>query len=170
MSFFQPFSNTALKSVKLSILIAIMLTQFSCAAPTIKITSDAMDMSLIAGEWDGEFSSQESGNSGKISLKLAKDGNNANGQVFMKGRLGPIGLNGPLVSTYSRPLPIKFVHIEKNIIEGKVIPFKDLKNNVMIHTSFKGKIEGDVMEGTYISTIEKTEKSYTGTWKVTRQK
>jgi len=26
------------------------------------------------------------------------------------------------------------------------------------------------MEGTYISTIEKTEKSYTGTWKVTRQK
>jgi len=170
MEFIQPVSNIALKSARLSILIAMMLSLLSCATPAIKITSDAMDMSLIAGEWDGEFSSQTSGNSGTISFDLTKGQNSAKGQVFIRGELGPVSFKSPLITTYLRSLPIEFVHIERNIIEGKVVPFKDFKNNVTIHTSFKGGIDGDVMEGTYVSMIEETKKSYTGSWKVVRQK
>ena len=128
-----------------------------------------MLMSLMAGEWKGEYSSEASGKFGIIEFNLTKGANHAHGQVFMKETLGPHSLQQPLVTTYFRPLPIKFVHAGDETIHGKVDPYTDLKRNVTIHTSFKGKVMGDVMEGTYSSTIEGTNQSYLGQWKVTRQ-
>ncbi len=128
-----------------------------------------MVMSLMVGEWKGEYSSEASGKFGIIEFNLTKGADDAHGQVFMKESLGPHSLQQPLVTTYFRPLAIKFVHAGDEVIHGIVDPYTDLKRNVTVHTSFKGKVIGDVMEGTYISTIEETNQSYIGKWKVTRQ-
>lgn len=71
MSLIQTNINVTLKSVRLPVLMTMVLTLLSCANPSIKTISDKMDMSLIAGKWKGEFSSQTSGKSGTITFDLS---------------------------------------------------------------------------------------------------
>ena len=66
-----------------------------------------------------------------------------------------------------KPLNITFVKIAEGKVSGKVTPFFDPNYDSMVNTVFEGTLYGgEILEGTFTSTIADKGSSYSGTWRV----
>ncbi len=168
MAFYLKEINLRVQQVVCLMLCALMLACTSRQA--INTNIDKFNMSLIAGEWEGEYGSEFSGKTGSITFLLTPGEDNAFGQVFMSERMGIYTLQRPTIKRITYPLAINFVQIANGRVSGQVAPYLDKEHNQTIHTIFEGRVNQDVMEGTYTSSIEGSNKSYTGSWRVVRKK
>lgn len=129
----------------------------------------------LAGTWEGEYSSDESGRSGTIVFRLRAGADTAEGDVVMgprgesrasapeTGAVMPHALGSPQLLT------IKFVAVSGDVVSGVLDPYRDPACGCTLTTTFRGTLRGDAIEGTFVSEgtgIHHVPQS--GRWRVTR--
>jgi hypothetical protein len=139
----------------------------------IAVAGDAVSMEALAGRWIGEYKSEVTGRHGYISFTLSTEQDKAVGGISMvSGRKAKTGKPGSAMRRRSggekrKPLNITFVKIAEGKVSGKVTPFFDPKFDSMVHTVFEGMLYGgELLEGTFTSTLADKGSSYSGTWRV----
>jgi len=154
----------------------------ACTAPpqaTVPLVGPTRDVAALAGHWDGGYSSAQTGRSGSISFTLVSASDSAFGDVVMI----PRGFGRPLQAwtgaTPSTPgveparatvLTISFVRVTEGRVSGTLRPYADPETGVQLFTTFDGRLEGEVIAGTFTTRRAGAPDSITGEWKVTRRK
>jgi hypothetical protein len=144
------------------------------AQQDFEVTSRNFDVSPMVGEWKGEFHNVELGRQGTIAFTLASREEKAVGEIVLM----PTNAAGDTASTTSQSadarrkgqvLQISFIRLEGNIVVGRIEPYANQSCNCRTATTFRGVLQGPVIEGTYIVLgADDPSVRYTGNWKVTR--
>lgn len=152
----------------------------ACAtAPSpVPVVADPVDAGRMAGEWSGSYRSPDTGRSGSIVFRLEAGRDTAFGDVVMiprgstegyapadgwdEERFGTSSDGGPEV------LRIAFVLFRGGTVTGTLEPYRDPECGCTLHTSFEGELEGDVIEGTFVTEHGDCCESHAGTWRVAR--
>jgi hypothetical protein len=156
-----------------------LLTGCATAPQTpVPLVGAARDVAVLAGRWDGGYSSAATGRNGSISFTLTPSGDSAFGDVVMI----PRGFGRPL-QAWDRPaapagttaprsavLTISFVRVAGGQVAGTLAPYPDPETGARLFTAFEGRLQGDVIEGTYTTHAAGAVEGQTGQWKVTRKK
>jgi len=150
----------------------------ACAAaqPAVPVLGAATEIRALAGTWEGEYSSSMTGRSGSISFTLTAHGDSAFGDVVMV----PAGLGRPLrpwddrQMSPTRPQPealsINFVRVERNEVTGTLAPYADPVTGEKLSTSFRGRVQGDTIEGSFTTRPAASANPQTGAWTVKRRR
>ena len=157
----------------------------ACGAPAtpVPVGGTTADLSSLAGEWSGEYSSIESGRSGSIVFRLKAGTDSATGDVMMSALTGgPRGADPapPNVAptnadpTHQATAPaqviaIRFVRVEGGRVSGRLASYVDPTCNCRLSTVFEGRLSGDKLEGTY-TTMLPDGQLQRGRWEVMRKR
>ena len=160
-----------------SVLLSLALV--ACGAPRsrVPLVGTSNDLSPLAGDWAGDYSSAASGRSGSISFTLRAATDSAFGDVTMI----PAGLGRPLQPwrggenvtgagqmAPSTTLTIRFVRVEAGHVNGTLDPYADPQNGQRLLTTFTGELKGNTIEGTYTTRLPSGD-TQTGRWTVQRR-
>jgi hypothetical protein len=165
----RPFSVAAA-----SLLIALVSSGCSSTPAAVDVEGSPADLSSLAGDWEGEYSSQATGRLGSIVFKLVPGEGQARGDVLMipRGSNDPYrprtGGEGPAPAGASQLLTIRFVRAEDGKVSGVLDPYWDPDCDCEVNTTFVGTVRGDTIEGTFTS--ERAPGRVFGNWKVSRKK
>jgi hypothetical protein len=162
------------RSVSPAILLAAALLGCGGAQSPVPVVGREADISQLAGEWFGEYSSVESGRSGTISFTLAAGADSAVGDVVMTPqwlmRQGNApAAPSPAAQPTSQPLSIRFVRVTGGQVSGELAPYTDPNCGCTLHTTFVGRLSSDTLQGTYTSVHEQTRDVQKGRWRVVRK-
>ncbi|HKA89297.1 MAG TPA: hypothetical protein VKE22_16635 [Haliangiales bacterium] len=114
------------------------------SASTVPVTGSDVDLSLVAGSWEGSYQGRQSGRSGAINFDLALGHHAAEGKVTMQGAgMPPEGV----------ALRISFVEMEGGQIRGQIVPYTDPQCRCLVDTEFLGRVKGDAMDGTFTTRL-----------------
>ena len=163
------------KTVPLPML-ALALAACGASRTPVPLVGPASDVSALAGDWSGDYSSAESGRSGSISFTLRSAGDTAFGDVVMVpaawGRAlvpwrdqNAVGTNQPPPSTV---LKIRFVRVEHGHVSGTLDPYADPQTGARLLTRFSGELNGNTISGTYTTQLPSGAEQ-TGQWSVQRR-
>lgn len=135
----------------------------------------AGDTRLLAGEWEGTYSSPETGRTGSIVFHLKAGTDSAYGDVLML----------PAQAEYWRPptlpespqpfhkpgrvLTISFVQCEAGRVTGRLDPYEDPDTGERIYTTFEGRLKGKTFKGTFVTLYPGSGHRVAGTWSVERK-
>jgi hypothetical protein len=128
------------------------------SGPPIAIQGSPSSLQALVGEWDGTYTSRDTGRSGSIWFKLIAGEDHAHGDVLMtpKGwthsyyRYRPHSrpsVNHP--ADLTQALTIQFVHTADGTIDGHLEPYWDPDCQCEAVTTFRGRLQGDRLEGTF---------------------
>lgn len=157
--------------------LALVTSLTACGArqEPVPLVGTEGDLEALVGEWVGEYSSVESGRSGRITFTLAAQGDTAHGDVLMipRGATQPfLPEPGDPMVTGVRPvsevLTIRFVRVAGDRVSGSLAPYRDPQCGCPLYTTFEGSVSGDVIEGTFQTRHGTTNEVLRGRWKVTR--
>jgi len=160
----------------LSTLLAVALGACGASRAPVPLVGSSSDVSALAGEWAGDYSSAQSGRSGSISFTLRATDDSAFGDVVMV----PTAWGRPLVpwrdqsvsagnqSPQSTVLTIRFVRVEQGHVSGTLDPYADPQTGARLLTTFAGQLNGKTIEGTYTTTLPSGE-TQTGRWTVQKR-
>ncbi len=124
------------------------------SANQVEVKGGESDLAGLAGEWEGSYTGIESGRSGPVSFSLALGRHTADGTVLMGG---------------DTPLKIQFLAVEGGTLNGKIDPYTDPSCNCQVSTEFVGTQDGDLISGTFTTTVVGTDTVQTGEWSVNRK-
>jgi hypothetical protein len=124
----------------------------------VPLRGAASDIAALAGKWDGEYSSVESGRSGVIIFEITAGTDTAHGDVLMTPQYGQ-SLRAADAGTRmheehvrsSELLTVRFVRIEGGAVRGELEPYIAPDCQCAVTTVFRGVVKGDRIEGTYIT-------------------
>lgn len=142
-------------------LIAVIL--FSACATSnssVAVEGNDLDVSLLAGKWEGTYEGISSGRSGAVSLDLSTGNRVAEGKVLMNSANDP----------NPQALSITFMKVGGRELVGKITPYTDPQCSCMVETEFKGTLKGDTISGTFASAPQGKPKETAGTWSATRKR
>lgn len=143
------------------------------AQTPVPVVGASADISQLAGEWYGDYSSVESGRSGSIVFKLTAGTDSATGDVFMTPqwltRQGNAAAQPTPQPTTTPALTIRFVRVTSGQVSGALAPYTDPNCGCTLHTTFVGRLRADTLEGTYSSLHEQTRETQKGRWRVVRK-
>lgn len=158
--------------------VALSIVACTPAISRTPVQGVAADVAQLAGDWQGEYSSGESGRRGLIAFRLRAGADTAEGDVIMQSRSG----NDPTVPdagvvpweslrTERQPLSIRFVFVSADQVSGVLNPYRDPDCGCTLTTTFRGTVRGNVIEGTFRSEGESASHlPQSGRWQVTRVK
>jgi hypothetical protein len=149
-----------------------------CASrpPEIELTSNDFDLNPLVGEWQGNYSSNETGRNGTIAFTLRAAELAASGNVVMLPRAdssfaanhAPVD---PSIPNTREVLTIHFVRKEGSNVVGTLDPYRDPQCACQVTTTFQGAFrDRSTIEGTYRTVPASGGQVTAGTWKVTRVK
>jgi len=162
--------------------LAALLTACSASRAHVPMVGASGDVSALAGDWVGEYSSSESGRSGSISFSLRSATDSAVGDVVMI----PTGLGSPLSpwqpdntvnaanpnpgtqAPPSKVLTIRFVRVTAGRVSGTLEPYADPQTGARLITTFIGELKGHSITGTYTTQLA-AGGTQTGQWTVERK-
>ena len=162
--------------VPLVIPLAFLL--FSCASSEpapVSVIGAPEDLVPLTGEWVGTYEGGATGRSGSITFHLTENPEGAHGDVLMvpkqefirneADRRPPHGM----ISSVS-VLSIEFVRIAGGAISGKIAPYRDPDvPEATLETHFTGRVDGDWIEGTFVTYSDHGVSPRRGTWRVHRK-
>ena len=154
--------------------VAFLLACGGSQAPVPMVGQEA-DVSQLAGEWFGEYSSVESGRSGSITFKLIAGSDTATGDVIMSPRYnarpqtGEVQPTGRATPGTIQALSINFVRVTGGQVSGSLAPYTDPTCGCTLRTTFVGRLRADTLAGTYTSLHEQSREVQRGQWHVVRQ-
>lgn len=163
-----------LRSICPTVVLAAALSGCGGSQTPVPVVGLEADISQLAGEWFGEYSSVESGRNGSISFKLVAGADSAIGDVVMtpqwlmrqgNGQMQP----SPTPQPTTQPLSIRFVRVTGGQVSGALAPYTDPNCGCTLHTTFVGRLRSDTLEGTYTSLHEQTRDVQRGRWRVVRK-
>lgn len=145
----------------------------STPAAQVPLSGDRGTISRLTGEWSGSYQNPTNGRSGSVVFTFAEG--QARGDVVMI----PTGGNGPLrpmpgqvqqsdTTRMPRVLSIEFVRATGDSMSGTMTPFLDPECSCSATATFRGKIEGDRISGTF-TTTQSGGRASSGTWEVRRR-
>jgi len=154
---------------------SVLLAACAATQTPVPVVGPAADITALAGEWVGEYSSIESGRSGSISFTLRAAADSAFGDVVMI----PVGWGRPLApwrgetpTPAQRPmtevLSINFVRVEQGRVNGTLAPYADPQTGERLVTRFTGELSGNTITGTYTTQLS-SGATQTGRWTVQRK-
>jgi hypothetical protein len=155
---------------------AIALASTACAVnpPPVPVSGQASDVSALAGEWSGQFRSEETGRSGIIYFKLQAGRDTAYGDVIMVPTYVSSMHDDPHVpesrAGHSQSLTIRFVRVNGSRISGRIEPYPSPDCECSLLTEFRGELRDGRILGTFTiqhSTSRHLEQR--GTWWVERK-
>jgi hypothetical protein len=153
-------------------LVALVLACGGAQTP-VPVVGASADLSRLAGEWYGEYSSVESGRSGSIVFKLVAGTDSATGDVFMTpqwlGRPGEVQAQRGPQPTTTPALAIRFVRVAGGQVSGALAPYTDPQCGCTLHTTFVGRLQADTLVGTYSSRHEQARDTQRGRWRAVRK-
>jgi hypothetical protein len=131
----------------------------------------------LAGEWEGTYSSEQTGRVGSILFRLRATSDSAECDVLMTPRRALETNETDLhrlppqaTGTNSELLSIRFVRIAGNEVTGILDPYRDPECGCNLYTTFIGILRGDTIEGTFRSEGDGIHHlSARGKWRVTRK-
>jgi hypothetical protein len=161
--------------------LAAILVPFAAGCATtpahVPISGAPSDVAQLAGDWSGEYWGAANGRSGVITFQLEAGADTAHGQVTMINRQAFRQADASSGALRSNPsgmtleaLTVKFVHAEGGGVTGHLDPYTDPACNCTAFTTFSGKVHGDAIDGTFVTTHGTGTPSVTGKWKVRRKK
>jgi len=160
-----------------ALLLAATVLAAACASsnPAPQVPVQGSDVSALAGRWVGDYSSTETGRTGSIVFELRSGESVAHGDVLMKPREEPQAGTAPpgssaALSTMPQMLNISFVNATGGVLRGTMDPYRDPACDCMVQTTFVGRLQGDVIEGTFTTTPQGSGAISSGHWKMTRDK
>lgn len=137
---------------------AFIISACATTGSTVQVKGKDTELVQLAGEWTGDYKGIESGREGRITFNLGLGRHTADGEVLMYAK----------DSDQARPLPIQFVQVEDGRITGKIGPYVDPACKCEVETEFLGDLEGNVIDGTFVTRIAALSREQTGLWSVTR--
>lgn len=150
----------------------------ACATETheaIPLSGSPADVEALAGEWIGEYHSyDESGRSGTILFRLEAGQDTAHGDVLMHltGRetaeIIPLTTDPWANVAPDQLLSVTFVRAAGGTVFGRLDPYDDPVCGCEIKTTFTGRIQGNLIEGSYTSEHVSGADRTTGRWRVVR--
>ena len=132
------------------------------------------EVALLEGEWEGTYSSLESGRTGSILFRLAAGTDSAYGDVVMvPAQAETLRMpSAPYIPEASRKLPralrISFVRCEYAEVTGRLDPYEDPDTGERIYTTFEGRLLGNEFRGIFTTFYPSGGHQVTGTWSVKR--
>lgn len=157
--------------------VAAVVAAAACAAnpSPVPIAGTARDLDALAGAWEGEYVSGETGRSGNITFTLRAGADSAFGDVVMIPRpVPPIPADGrvPPGGVIDAPhvLSIAFVRAGTGVVSGRLTPYQSPDCGCTLTTVFRGTVSGDRIEGTFTMIhSDHMAPQQTGTWWVARR-
>lgn len=160
-----------------AVLLPLVLAACGASRSPVPVVGASSDLSALAGDWAGDYSSAESGRSGSISFTLRSATDSAFGDVVMI----PAGLGRPLqpwrggdnVTGVGQVAPtttltIRFVRVEAGRVSGTLDPYADPQNGQRLITTFSGQLKGNTIDGTYTTRLPSGDMQ-SGRWTVQRR-
>ena len=146
-------------------------------SPPVPVQASAADIGRLAGRWEGEYNSTETGRGGSIVFTLTAGRDTAEGDVLMI----PTGSNRPIMREglgrppYAAPgtapsvLSIRFVEFRDGQVSGELDPYRAPDCNCIVATTFIGTVSGDAIKGTFTIRGGQRDVPVTGEWEVRRK-
>jgi hypothetical protein len=162
-----------------TVVISLAFLLLSCASSKpgpVAVIGVPEDLVPLTGEWIGTFESGAAGRSGSITFHLTENPEGAHGDVLMvpkqtfvydqeRHHQGMIS-SSPGASVLS----IEFVRIAEGKISGKIAPYPDPEMpDATLETHFTGRVDGEWIEGTFVTYSDRGVSSRHGTWRVHRK-
>lgn len=155
--------------------LALLLAGSACAWQGTPVPV-AGDIRLLEGEWDGTYSSDQTGRTGSIVFHLKAGTDSAYGDVLLlPARLdyarppnlpeSPEPLRRP-----GRLLTISFVQCEAGEVTGRLDPYEDPETGERIYSTFDGRLKGNTIRGTFVTFYPGSGLRISGKWVVERKK
>jgi hypothetical protein len=130
---------------------------------------------MLAGAWEGTYSSEETGRNGSIVFTLQAGADSAFGDVVMvpaNPDLPPTGIApaefNPLRRT-PRVLTFSFIGCTGADVTGRLDPYDDPETRERVSTTFEGRLRGNTLAGTFVSLYQPSGHRTGGTWSVSRK-
>jgi hypothetical protein len=167
-----------MKYARAALVAVFAVTAASCASSPspVRLLADPVAMSALVGDWQGVYSSVQTGRSGSIVFNLRSTADTAYGDVVMTPKKGsrPVVATdrpapGPVAPAINQVLTIRFVRVEGNRVAGILDPYDDPDCACRLHTTFIGLFDGQSrIEGTFESRGSMDHPLSTGKWEVAR--
>lgn len=158
--------------------IALVSAAMACGGSQtpVPVVGREADISKLAGQWLGDYSSVETGRSGSIVFTLSAGSDTATGDVVMTPRFTGAGPGAPgqpgaqqATPQPSQAIDIRFVRVTGGQVSGALAPYNEPTCNCPLRTTFVGRLVGDTLSGTYSSRREDSQDVQRGRWKVVRK-
>ena len=159
--------------------LAFFLISCGSAEPgPIRVIGVPEDLVPLTGEWSGTYDSGATGRSGSIIFHLTDDPNGAHGDVLMVPKRQYVYDRPPHeIREHPQPmlsssslLSIEFVRIQGGEISGKIAPYPDPDHpEGTLETHFTGRVDGEWIEGTFVTYSDHGVSPRRGTWRVHRK-
>lgn len=116
------------------------------------------EVAKLAGDWQGEYTSDDSRRSGNITFRITARGDSAYGdvQMFVPGyNTFPLPWDQPAAhlqhARSSEYLGIHFVAIGNGEVRGELEPYTSPDCDCIVHTQFTGRVNGNEIRGRYLT-------------------
>ena len=113
----------------------------------------------LAGSWEGVVEGPTETDKGRLAFDLET------------GRHTAVGAMKVYTKDGVRIVPIERVKVEDGVFTGKTAPYQSATCNCTVNTEFRGLVKGDVIDGTFTSTMvkdgQKSERA--GSWSLYRE-
>ena len=118
-----------------------------------------LDIELLSGDWDGEYSNPDSHRGGSIFFRITSHGDSAFDHVLMRvpaNELAPRPVD--LLAGHEQHaqsaelLNISFVRVADGNVQGELEAYIAPDCDCMARTTFYGRVAGDVIRGTFLTT------------------
>ena len=133
------------------------------------------DLVQLTGEWIGTYDSGVTARNGSITFHLTENPAGAHGDVLMIPKQDFVydGNQHRLphsMTSSANVLSIEFVRITGGEISGKIAPYPDPEDpGATLETHFTGRVDGEWIEGTFVTYSDHGVSPRRGTWRVHRK-
>ena len=168
-----------MRALRLTLTAAFVTLAAACTAarqPPVRVAISPADLSRLAGEWSGEYSSATTGRSGSIVFHLTAGADSAHGDVVMVPRATGIPLQRAMLReqpnvqpAQAQALTIRFARFEGDRVTGAMDRYVDPDCNCPVSTTFEGTVRGNRIEGIFNTFGAPTGHPVTGRWSVERK-
>ncbi|MES2125239.1 MAG: hypothetical protein V4503_11190 [Gemmatimonadota bacterium] len=138
--------------------VAVALAACRYHPAVIPLAGSPTEIAVLAGDWEGEYTSDDTRRSGHIMFRISARGDSAFGDVmmFVPGYNSfPVPWDqAPAHLEHARSpdfLAIRFVAIGDGQVSGELEPYTAPDCNCLVHTRFIGRVRDDEIRGRYIS-------------------
>ncbi len=158
----------------LTLMAASLISACAANPAPVPVVGDEVSVATLAGRWEGSYSSTETGRSGSIIFTLTAGEDTAHGDVLMvpAAQEEPPDPERPGAMPFgprTQVLTIAFVQVGGARVVGQLDPYRDPECGCELTTTFEGRVEGDVIDGTFVTRHAHEGVVREGRWRVTRK-
>jgi hypothetical protein len=166
-------------------LIAIASCRVEPTPAPVPVKGTHEELSTIAGEWNGQYLSKETGRRGVVRFIMAEHADTGYGEVeitfspalsLTREAEAPDLIKSDLGDDESAPKPctilnIRVVRVDHDRVRGTMEPYWDPDCDCRARTEFEGKVSGNRITGTFTSRRESSDRRLiAGQWRVDRER